>query len=117
MSKSLGGIPEGQGSLQPVPTMDVPAEPPRSIELELDEALLLVIALEDAADVFDRMLGVFRCRSRTWSAPWPESRTSSGFCNVNSVGPKEEATMPVEILRLAEAARRLGLCSGVVARH
>ena len=31
-------------------------EPPASIELDLDEALLLVVALEDALKIFERLL-------------------------------------------------------------
>ena len=31
-------------------------EPPASIELDLDEALLLVVALEDALRIFERLL-------------------------------------------------------------
>jgi hypothetical protein len=32
-------------------------EPPASVELDLDEALLLVVALEDALKIFERLLG------------------------------------------------------------
>ena len=37
--------------------MDDNTEPPARIELDLDEALLLVVALEDALKVFERLLG------------------------------------------------------------
>lgn len=36
--------------------MDDQTEPPTHIELDLDEALLLVVALEDALRVFERLL-------------------------------------------------------------
>lgn len=37
--------------------MDDDTEPPAHIELDLDEALLLVVALEDALKVFEPLLG------------------------------------------------------------
>jgi len=36
--------------------MDDVTEPPARIELDLDEALLLVVALEDALKIFDRLM-------------------------------------------------------------
>lgn len=88
--------------------MDQFAEPPAHIELELDEVLLLVIALEDALDVFDRLVQRPPLQVTDLIGPMAGVETQLRLLH-HRIGWTEGGHEPVEILRLAEAARRLGI--------